>query len=273
MKPHIYKLLNAIYLALSDCDGMCEHCNERLKRKCIQIWPLNGTRYFMNLIITEMNKLRVLIACEESQIICKAFREKGHEAYSCDIQDCSGGHPEWHIQDDILKHLNDGWDLMIAHPPCTHLAVAGAVHWKKKQSDGRQQSAILFFMEFVNAPILKIAIENPVGIMTKKYKKPDQYIEPFEFGHEYKKKTCLWLKGLPILLPTQIVSPKCYWGQPQGQAYKKGMKLNSCGGHRTSKMRSKTFPGIANAMAEQWGTENLYDNDIVEYELFNNTTQ
>ena len=199
-------------------------------------------------------KMKVLVACEESQIVTKAFRERGHEAYSCDIQPCSGGHPEWHIQDDVLKHLGDGWDMMIAHPPCTHLSVAGAAWWKQKQKDGRQQEAINFFLQLMRARIKKICLENPPGILTKAFRPPNQYIEPFWFGHPYKKKTGLWLKNLPSLTITNMIEPKHYWSQPHGMAYKKkSMRLSSRGGHRKPEIRSKTFPGIANAMASQWG--------------------
>ncbi len=197
--------------------------------------------------------MKVLVACEFSQVVTKAFRERGHEAYSCDLLPTEGN-PEWHIQDDVLKHLDDGWDLMIAHPPCTDLSVAGAAYWKVKQQDGRQEKAILFFMQLTEATIPKIAIENPPGIMTKAYRKPDQYIQPYEFGHPYKKKTGLWLKGLPCLYSTNVIEPIAYWSQPHGMAYKnKSMLLNSCGGHRMAKIRSKTFDGIAQAMATQWG--------------------
>jgi hypothetical protein len=184
--------------------------------------------------------MKILIACEESQTVTIAFRNLGIEAYSCDILPCSGGHPEWHIQGDVLNVLNDGWDMMIAFPPCTHLAVSGAKHFKQKQKDGRQQQGIDFFMEMVNAPIPIKAIENPIGIMSTKYRKPDQIIQPWQFGHGETKATCLWLFGLPKLTPSNIVE-----GREQ--------RL-----HRLppspdrAKIRSKTFPGIANAMAEQW---------------------
>jgi len=198
--------------------------------------------------------MKVLVACEFSQVVTKAFRDKGHEAYSCDILPTEGN-PEWHIQDDVLKHLEEGWDLMIAHPPCTDLSVAGAAWWKLKQQDGRQLLAIQFFMELVKAPIFKIAIENPPGIMTKAFRKPDQYIQPYEHGHPYKKKTGLWLKNLPCIIPSNIVEPTAYWSQPHGMAYKnKSMRLNSCGGHRKAMIRSRSFEGIARAMADQWGT-------------------
>jgi hypothetical protein len=147
--------------------------------------------------------MRVLIACEESQAVCIALRAKGHEAYSCDIQDCSGGHPEWHIKDDVLKVINEGWDMMIAFPPCTDLAVSGARYFEQKRKDGRQQQGIEFFMALANAPIRKIAIEKPVGVMSKVYRKPDQIIQPYYFGDPERKTTCLWLKNLPKLLHTR----------------------------------------------------------------------
>ena len=187
----------------------------------------------------EKNKLRVLVACEESQAVCIAFRELGHEAFSCDILPCSGGHPEWHIQDDVLKHLDDGWDLMIAHPPCTYLAVSGA-RWFKEILP-KQEDAIKFFMALVNAPIEKKAIENPVCIMSNRYRKPDQIIQPFQFSHGEMKATCLWLEGLPLLKSTDLVEGReqKIWKMPPS----KDRKI----------LRSKTYPGIAKAMAQQWG--------------------
>lgn len=198
--------------------------------------------------------MRVLIACEYSGRVRDAFIKRGHKAVSCDLLPTEGPGP--HFQGDVLKLLQMGsyWDMMIAFPPCTHLSVAGAAHWEKKQNDGRQQQGIDFFMLFINALIPKIAVENPPGIMTKTFRKPDQYIDPFQFGHPYRKKTGLWLTGLPILTPTNIIEPTAYWSQPHGAAYKnKSMRLNSVGGHRTSKKRSESFQGIANAMADQWG--------------------
>lgn len=149
--------------------------------------------------------MKVLVACEESQTVCKAFRAKGHEAYSCDILPCSGGHPEWHLQQDITPLLEQEWDIVIAFPPCTHLAVSGAAWFEKKRADGRQQQGIDFFMLFANAKCDKIVIENPVGIMSSQYRKPDQIIQPYEFGEPFSKKTCLWIKGLPLLKPTKLV--------------------------------------------------------------------
>jgi hypothetical protein len=213
--------------------------------------------------------MRVLVACEESQAVCIAFRNKGHEAYSCDIEPCSGGHPEWHIQGDVLEILNDGWDMMIAFPPCTHLAVSGAAWFEQKRKDGRQQEGIDFFMRMINASATRICVENPVGIMSKIYRKPDQIIHPYDFGDPFSKSTCLWLKGLPLLQPTcndyplfgeTIVKDDGYFtwvdkktGKTKRQAnwYYKTAFITRKNGLR-SKARSKTFPGIAEAMSLQW---------------------
>lgn len=201
--------------------------------------------------------MRVLVACEESQEVCKAFRERGHEAYSCDIQVCSGGHPEWHIMGDVLEYINGncqfftlggvyglisgGWDLVIAHPPCTDLAVSGAKWFREKQMDMRQQKACVFFMRMMLCNAEHIAVENPVGIMSSCYRKPDQIIQPWQFGHGETKATCLWLKNLPVLKPTKIVEGREHnvWRMPPSAD--------------RAKQRSKTYPGIAKAMAEQWG--------------------
>jgi len=139
--------------------------------------------------------MKVLIACEESQAVTVEFRKLGHEAYSCDIEPCSGGHPEWHLQKDVRQVLEDRWDMIIAFPPCTHLAASGAAWFAQKRADGRQQAAIDFFMLFANHDCRHIAIENPVGIMSTAYRKPDQIIQPWQFGHGETKATCLWLKG------------------------------------------------------------------------------
>ena len=205
--------------------------------------------------------MKVLVACEESQRVCIAFRAKGHEAYSCDIEPCSGGHPEWHIQDDVLKHLGDNWDLVIAHPPCTYLTVAANKYYnvekygdKAKIRFYERQKAIEFFMEFVGQLFYcdKVAIENPIGIMSTYYRKPDQIIQPYQFGHPERKATCLWLKGLPKLKPTNIVEPdiiKHPSGKTDSRLHYETFKLPP---KERSKMRSKTFEGIAKAMAEQW---------------------
>jgi hypothetical protein len=213
--------------------------------------------------------MKVLVACEESQAVCKAFRERGHEAYSADLQECSGGHPEWHIKGDALPLLNgncsfiteggqwihiDGkWDLLIAHPPCTHLAVSGARWFPEKQKDFRQQKACVLFMQMMLADADRIAVENPVGIMSNCYREPDQIIQPYEYGHPAKKATCLWLKNLPKLKPTDIVEPelkqyKCKSGKIVTFSADYGG-----GGGENGKRRSKTYHGIAQAMAEQWG--------------------
>ena len=205
--------------------------------------------------------MKVLVACEESQEVCKAFRELGHEAYSCDIQDCSGGHPEWHLKQDVLPLLYETWDLIIAHPPCTFLTVTGN-RWfnverygdKAVQRQKDREEAIEFFMQFANAKCEKIAIENPVGIMSTYWRKPDQIIQPYEFGEPYEKKTCLWLKGLPYLQPTNIVSPppRIYYesGKSMPAWYAYAWRLPK---EERTRLRSKTFIGIAKAMAEQWG--------------------
>jgi len=208
-------------------------------------------------IATKMAK--VLVACEESQVVCLAFREMGHEAYSCDILPTSGGHPEWHIQDDVLPLLKQDWDMVIAFPPCTHLAVSGAAWFEQKRKDGRQQEGIDFFMLFANNNCPKIVIENPVGVMSSKWRKPDQIIQPYEYGHEARKKTCLWLKGVPKLKPTIIVGMGQIdkYGHSVGAsatyARDKNGKIIAWNDPRTAMARSKTFPGIAKAMANQWG--------------------
>jgi len=200
--------------------------------------------------------MKVLIACEESQEVCKAFRKLGHKAYSCDILPCSGGHPEWHIQGDVLEQLNKGWDLMVAHPPCTHLAVSGARHFPEKIKNGRQQESINFFMALINAPINKICVENPICIMSSKYRKPDQIIQPWQFGDSVTKSTCLWLKNLPKLYPTNIVSKGEFkeWIDKNGKKKRQHLwYYNALRQKNTGGARSKTFPGIAKAIAKQWG--------------------
>lgn len=218
--------------------------------------------------------MRVLIACEESQEVCKAFRALGHEAFSCDIQDCSGGHPEWHIRGNVLSVINGNctfqtadththtqagrWDLIIAHPPCTDLAVSGARHFAKKQKDGRQQKSIVFFMQMALANCDRVAVENPVCIMSSCWRKPDQIIQPFQFGHPESKKTCLWLRGLPPLKATDLLeTPECgHWDNQTKDGQNRLIvdgKWIAWNDPRTAKERSKTYPGIAKAMAEQWG--------------------
>ena len=213
--------------------------------------------------------MKVLVACEESQAVTIELRKLGHEAYSCDIEPCSGGHPEWHIQDDVLPLLNGGtfvtsdnapsrtvlkWDMIIAFPPCTHLCVSGARHFAKKIADGRQQQGIDFFMMFANADCDKIAIENPIGIMSSKWRKPNQIIQPYHFGEPYSKSTCLWLKGLPELIHTNVLQrPEKGW---ENQSFTPDGRYGGFNGKfSTALQRSKTFPGIARAMAEQWAGE------------------
>ena len=221
--------------------------------------------------------MKILVACEESQTVCKAFREKGHEAYSCDIIECSGGHPEWHIKQDVLPLLNgncefettDGtihkiegkWDMILAFPPCTYLTVTGN-RWFNVERYGKKaiqrakdrEEAIEFFMKFANADCDKIVIENPVGIMSTEFRKPNQIIQPYMFGDAFEKKTCLWLKGLPLLAETKVVEP------PKRKEFASGKTMPAWYAEvwhlpkeERAKLRSKTFPGIAKAMAEQWG--------------------
>jgi len=214
--------------------------------------------------------MKVLIACEESQAVCKEFRKLGHEAFSNDIIECSGGFPEWHLQMDIFEAINlKKWDMMIAFPPCTHLAVSGAAWFEQKRKDGRQQQGIDFFLKVVNADIPKIAVENPVGIMSKLYRKPDQIIQPYYFGDEAQKTTCLWLKNLKPLYHNKEINlfanvvTHCGKGEMYEWINKKTGKLKqqplwyahawTKGNNEQSKIRSKTFPGIAKAMADQWG--------------------
>lgn len=218
--------------------------------------------------------MKVLVACEESQRVCTAFRERGHEAYSCDIQECSGGHPEWHIKGDCLRLLDgncsfitqDGtgheiavqWDLIIAHPPCTYLSNAG-MRWFDTGKYGRaawermkeRNKAIAFFYRFVMANCERIAIENPVGIMSAAYRKPDQIIHPYWFGDAFEKPTCLWLKNLPPLSPTNMVEPPERIRLANGKTANPWFDYGGIEGR--AKRRSKTFPGIAHAMAERWG--------------------
>lgn len=205
--------------------------------------------------------MKVLVACEESQEVCKAFRELGHEAYSCDIQECSGGHPEWHFQQDVIPLLEEAWDLIIAHPPCTFLTVTGNRWFNVEMYGDRaiqrqkdREKAVEFFMQFVNAKCDKIAIENPIGYMSTAYKKPTQIIHPYMFGDPARKATCLWLKGLPKLTPTNIVEPIIiHYQNGKGTDNPWHMETMKLPPKERSKARSKTFPGIAKAMAEQWG--------------------
>lgn len=202
--------------------------------------------------------MRVLVACEESQTVCIAFRKKGHEAYSCDIIECSGGHPEWHIQGDVLPLLEEKWDLIIAHPPCTYMSKAGARLMYLTAGNVNQErlekalKAKEFFMRFMNANCEKICIENPTPLKIVGLPKESQVIQPYQFGHPYSKRTLLWLKGLPELKPTYILSEyKPYLPSNTG-GFARG-KGGSIGAAYNAKDRSKTFRGIAEAMADQWG--------------------
>ena len=228
--------------------------------------------------------MKVLVACEESQRVCSAFRARGHEAYSCDIIECSGGHPEWHIQQDVIPLLDgncefttvDGtphkiegrWDMIIAFPPCTHLAVSGAPSFAKKREDGRQREGLEFFCKFFEANCDKVVIENPVNILSGDYcpkwfpdiadkyslpRKPKQYIQPYEYGEPTRKKTGLWIKGLPNLKPTNIVEPELITYKTKDGAIRTDTLWHQHTGKSDSKERSKTYIGIAEAMAEQWG--------------------
>ena len=224
--------------------------------------------------------MNVLVACEESQRVCMAFRERGHEAYSCDIQECSGGHTEWHIMQDVLPLLNgrcnfktmDGtehsiegkWDLIIAHPPCTYFSNATMVNLGRKDHPDvfneewkmsffeKRKNAFDFVQTIYSSDCEKICIENVVGYLSTHFRKPNQYIEPYYFGDPWKKKTCLWLKGLPALVPTEIVDPKGKWVRHHLKT-KDDLKGYENSGVYSAKERSKTFPGIAKAMADQWG--------------------
>lgn len=217
--------------------------------------------------------MNVLVACEESQRVCKAFRERGHEAYSVDIQEPSGGHLEWHILGDVLPYINgncffatmDGkyhvitgqWDLLIAHPPCTYLSSAGANclfdcnhNIINREREAKLFEAVLFFNYFLNARCDRIAVENPAPLKYCKLPKYTQIIEPYYFGDPWKKRTCLWLKGLPPLEKTDVVEPLSCWVETSRTCRTKLMGLK---GARSAKDRSKTFPGIASAFADQWG--------------------
>ena len=220
--------------------------------------------------------MKVLVACEESQRVCSAFREKGHEAYSCDVIECQGGHPEWHIIQDVLPLINgdcefetmDGvshkiegqWDLLIAHPPCTYLTNASAVRMRVKgeivpERYEKAMEAKEFFMQFYNANCDKICVENPTPLKLVNLPPYTQAIQPWQFGHPYTKRTCLWLKGLPPLVPTEIITdgitPYVNGGNKDAHGNYRQFKGRN---ERDTKTRSKTFEGIARAMAEQWGS-------------------
>ena len=196
--------------------------------------------------------MKVLIACEYSGTVRDAFIRQGHDAMSCDLLPTDVPGP--HYQGDVFDIIDNGWDMMIAHPPCTHLAVSGARHFKAKQADGRQQSALGFVRALLDCGIKRIALENPVSIISSRIRKPDQIIQPWEYGEDASKATCLWLKNLPQLLPTQIVHPRIVNGKPR-YANQTDSGQNKLGPSDDRwKIRSKTFQGIADAMAEQWGT-------------------
>jgi hypothetical protein len=242
--------------------------------------------------------MKILVACEESQAVTIELRKLGHEAFSCDILPPSGEHREWHIMGDVLPLLNgdctfcttDGtphsiygkWDMIIAFPPCTHLAVSGAAWFEKKRADGRQKEGIEFFMRFINAECPKMAIENPVGIISGEYIskwfpdlqekynfpiKPQQKIQPWQFGDPYEKTTCLWLKGLPELTPTNVVEPEERLFHKSGKSkpkwFAEAFKLPPA---ERAKVRSKTFPGIARAMAEQWAGRASHNEGVLKGE-------
>jgi hypothetical protein len=236
-----------------------------------------------------MKNFNILIACEESQRICTEFRKLGFNAFSCDLLPCSGGHPEWHFKEDVLKVIkNKGgtletgekkyiigdWDLMVAHPPCTFLAVSGAKwfynpedknlpikerrpHPKFPNRAKDREEGAKFFMALANSKIKRIAIENPVGIMNTRYRKPDQIVQPWQFGDSASKKTCLWLKNLPKLHDTKVVSPGEFIefdsGRKLAKWYSDGLTKTKTAEERRT-WRSKTFPGFAKAVAEQWGS-------------------
>jgi hypothetical protein len=197
------------------------------------------------------------VACEYSATVRDAFRARGFDAWSCDLLPTEGD-PQWHWTADVLELLwakefwNQPWDLLIAHPPCNHLAASGAQYWPAKREDGRQQAAIDFFLRLMKAPVPHVAVENPVGIMGTVFRKADQIIQPWQFGDPFNKKTCLWLRNLPKLAPTSVVEPTHNWGT---NSYRGGSRKKSplpsikWSGHG----RSKSFTGIAEAMAQQWG--------------------
>lgn len=246
-----------------------------------------------------IRSLNVIVACEESQAVCKAFRKLGHNAYSCDILQCSGGHPEWHFNHDIATVLNQtnlilqngetaciqgDWDIMIAHPPCTYLAVSGAKwyyhpedkdlpieqrrpHPKFPNRAQDRELAVAFFMSLANADIKRIAIENPVGIMSSRWRRPNQTIQPYMFGDPFSKGTCLWLKNLKQLHPSKATNNRGEWiyfesGKKQPKWYSDALTKSHSAEERRM-LRSKTFPGIARAIAEQWTIQIAWDENLL----------
>jgi site-specific DNA-cytosine methylase len=202
--------------------------------------------------------MKIIVGCEESQAVTKELRKLGHEAYSCDILPCSGGHPEWHLQDDILDVIKGEWDMLIAFPPCTRLTVTANRWYKPEYADRfpnihqERKEAIAFFMALANANINQIAIENPVGIMSSRWRKPNQIIQPWQFGDKAIKKTCLWLKNLPKLNSTEVVEPEYVIYNAKNKKSGKSKYPMMWAGNFGSIERSKTFQGIAYAMATQW---------------------
>lgn len=214
-----------------------------------------------------MRKLRVLIACEESQAVTKAFRKLGHEAFSCDLLPCSGGHPEWHYQQDVFEVIDMGWDIMVAHPPCTFLAVSGAgwlYNKDKSRNEERyknQMDGLEFVHQLMDANIPRIAIENPISVISTYIREPEQIVQPWMFGDEASKSTCLWLKNLPLLQPTKIVGKGEMFEWTDGKTgkikrqpkwYAEAFMKHGTNAAERRTLRSKTFQGMAEAMAKQW---------------------
>jgi len=217
----------------------------------------------LDLFNTKKKVLNILVACEESQAVTKELRKIGHNAFSCDLLEQSGGHPEWHIKGDCLIEAYSGkYDMMICFPTCTYLTVSG-LHWNKKQPEraAKTEDALNFVKKLMDAPIEFIALENPVGCISSRIKKPSQTINPHQFGDDASKRTCLWLKGLPNLVPTKNIEPRIFEGKKrwanqmdngQNICYDENNKIVGWNDPRIKGLRSKTYKGIAKAMAEQW---------------------
>lgn len=217
--------------------------------------------------------MKILVACEESQAVTKELRALGHEAYSCDIEPCSGGHPEWHLQQDVAPLLQQKWDMIIAFPPCTYLTNAGARHlWKNHELNQERYEKGLeakeFFMMFYNADCERIAIENPTPSRIYELPEKTQVIQPYMFGHPFSKRTQLWLKGLPQLETTDVVEPERTWCPSGSYSGKHGEKHRGMFTTDRAKNRSKTFPGIAKAMAEQWAGKNQSEQLPGQFSIF-----